>query len=137
VNTLRYLVLGLLLSANSCGDADEGPICAHDCDSCTKTTCPPDRCGVLVVLLPDCKNLAPSVEVAMEQCLESKSLTPGTSMQLCSTVPALESRTVTARGDDWIWQRKITCEDDKVGRIVIVSLSCADDLPQIEEVLEQ
>lgn len=115
------------MASAGCAQQEGEPLCLDDCDVCTKTQCPPDRCGVLIVLSGDCEGLAPSVEVALEQCLEGEVLTPGSSMQACGTVGVNKSRMVTARADDWIWQRAVTCTPDKAGRIVVLTLSCLDE----------
>lgn len=119
-------VLGVM-AASGCAEQEGEPLCLSDCGICTKTQCPPDRCGVLVVLSGDCEGKAPLVEVALEQCLEGESLTPGSSLQACGTVTVNQTRMVTARADDWIWQRAVTCTPDKAGRIVVLTLSCADE----------
>lgn len=122
---MMCLLVGVGLAG--CADQEEGPLCLADCDLCTDSTCPPDRCGVLVVLSDDCTDLASEVEVAADQCLEEATLQPGTSMQMCATVPVNKSRMITARDDDWIWQRTVTCDQAKAGRIVILTLSCKDE----------
>lgn len=137
MNPWRMVWLVAAIGLASCNDPQEGPLCLADCELCSDTTCPPDRCGVLVVLSGDCENQASEVEVAADQCLEETSLTPGSSMQLCATVPVNKSRVITARDDNWIWQRTVTCDQAKAGRIVILTLSCADQSTESGDVVEQ
>lgn len=123
---LRYGSAIVLLVA-SCSFQDGQPQCLYDCSLCNEKGCPPDRCGLMLVMDLTCQGLVDEAESAVDNCVEDWLVSPGESTMLCAAVPFGESRTVRVRADtpeEWYWQKTVTCGADKAGDVVVLTLTC-------------
>ena len=124
-SSLFALILAVFVSG--CAPEDAGPKCIFDCQLCSDSQCPPDRCGVKVVLSPECKDLgAPFAEVAVGQCVEEQNVDAGDSIRLCATVKKNETANIVVRGEDWTWPRQVYCSPEKAGGFIILTLYCQE-----------
>ena len=118
-------VLLVLWCLAGCAAQDDGPLCLDDCELCTEEKgCPPDRCGIYVILAGDCEEEFEFAEVTVDNCLEEEDLLPGTSMLTCATVKLNQERWLVVRADNWIWKERIKCTQDSLGRVITRTLYC-------------
>ncbi len=126
---VRLGVIGVVCSfalcaGTGCSSDQALPACVADCTLCQGSSCPPDRCGILVGLGANCTDLVDFAEIAVGQCLEEDLVTPQESARLCSTIPVYHSSAVTVRSDDWVWQQTVTCTPERAGRVIVLTLYC-------------
>lgn len=110
-----------------CSYQDVGPTCLEECGLCTmENPCPPDRCGILVIMEEGCAGEVEVAEVAVDQCLEPEKLAPGKNFITCATVPKGSSRQIVVRSEDWVWKTTVPCPPAVAGSIVPVAVYCLE-----------
>jgi len=126
-------MMAMALWASGCTFQEERLECLYDCDLCDiETGCPPDRCGLLVVMRDDCTDEVETAEVAVDECLEDGELVPGKQMMLCASILKGQKSKVTIRGEhgadeaSWIWPTTVECTTARAGHIVVLTLSCSE-----------
>jgi hypothetical protein len=113
----------LLLFSFSCAEEAEDPSCALDCNTCADS-CPKTHCGLQVVFSPSCEGLAGEAEIAVDQCLQPETLSPGQGAYLCQALPIHGHKYVTIRSEERLWGAEVTCEDSDGGGIIVVTAAC-------------
>jgi hypothetical protein len=124
LNVFGSVCLLALWAGTGCSSDQDLPTCVADCTLCQGSSCPPDRCGLLVALGANCTDQVDFAEIALGQCLEEALVTPQESARLCSTIPVYQSSAVTVRSDGWVWQQTVTCTPEKSGRVIVLTLYC-------------
>lgn len=136
-----FLGAALLFLAAGCeSQAGDGPLCLYDCDLCSSEGCPPDRCGLLVVMSEHCEGYADFAEVAVGECLEESSVRPGEQLLLCATVLKGKSAVIHVKADEpesWVWQHTEECSDEEAGALKVVTLKCESSESAVEDPEEE
>jgi len=110
-----------------CSFQENGPLCLEDCDLCGPDgICPPDRCGLELIMALDCEGKLESAEVAVDQCVQPDELTPGGRFVACATIPKGQTRQVVIRSQDWVWKTTALCPAGQAGQVVPVAVYCLE-----------
>ena len=124
--TFLSLSVALAVSSVSCGEADPGPDCLQDCETCAAGECPLTHCGLRVVLSDTCSGRTGPLEVAVGQCVQDGVLTPGTTRQLCVALGLHDEIEVHGRSEEWVFEETVKCTNDEVGGTIVLTFDCGD-----------
>jgi len=124
VGLLSLLVL--LAGSWACSRQEEGTPCLEDCELCADYECPPERCGLLVIMSQDCEGKVDFAEIAVDNCVEDEMLEPATSVRTCATLKRHQKRVLIARSAGWVWKETVECTPESCGGVIPVSLYCID-----------
>ncbi len=128
------IVLSLILAASlaACADADPGPSCLRDCDTCAAGECPTTHCGLRVVLSETCEGRTGPLEVAVGQCVQDVLLDPGQAAQLCVALARHDQVEVHGRSEEWAFQETVACTADEAGGTIVLTFDCGSEMSDVD-----